>query len=81
MEENRNLLKIEIIEDDILIRASHELKTPLISIYNISQILLEAYCDQMSESVLEYVKIIHKKGLKLTNLIENLLDISSLRSG
>jgi len=74
------LLKIEKIEDDILIRASHELKTPLISIYNISQILLEAYSDQMSEKVLEYVKIIHNNGLKLTNLIENLLDISSLRS-
>jgi len=75
------LLKIEKIEDDILIRASHELKTPLISIYNISQILLKAYSDQMSERVLEYVKIIQKKGQKLTNLIENLLDISSLRSG
>lgn len=65
MEENKNLLKIEKIEDDILIRASHELKTPLISIYNISQILLEAYNDQMSERVLKYVEIIHKKGLKL----------------
>ena len=81
MEENKNLLKNEKIEDDILIRASHELKTPLISIYNISQILLEAYSDQMSERVLKYVEIIHEKGLKLTNLIEDLLDISSLRSG
>lgn len=80
MEEKNNLLKIEKIEDDILIRASHELKTPLISIYNISQILLKAYSDQMSEKVLKYVEIIHKNGQKLTNLIENLLDISSLRS-
>jgi len=74
------LLKIEKIEDDILIRVFHELKTPLISIYNISQILLKAYSDQMSEKVLKYVEIIHKNGQKLTNLIENLLDISSLRS-
>ncbi len=81
MEENKNMLKIEKIEDDILIRASHELKTPLISLSNISQILLEAYSDQMSERVLKYVEIIHKKGLKLTILIENLLDISSLRLG
>jgi len=80
MEENKNMLKIEKKEDDILIRASHELKTPLISIYNISQILLKAYSDQMSEKVLEYVEINHKNGQKLTNLIKNLLDISSLRS-
>jgi signal transduction histidine kinase len=80
MNKDKKLLKIVPIENDLLLRASHELKTPLISIYNVSQILLKAYSDQMSEKVLEYVEIIHKNGQKLTNLIESLLDISSLRS-
>lgn len=80
MNDEKKLLKIVPIENDFLLRASHELKTPLISIYNVSQILLKAYSDQMSEKVLEYVEIIHKNGQKLTNLIESLLDISSLRS-
>ena len=41
LEENKRLLELNKMRKDLIIRVSHELKTPLTSIYGASQILLK----------------------------------------
>ena len=66
---------------DLITRVSHELKTPLVSIYSCSELLIDYYKEQMSEEVLKFIEIIHRGGQRLKDLIKNLLDASQIDSG
>jgi PAS domain S-box-containing protein len=69
------LKQIDQIKNDLIRRISHELKTPLISIYSSANYLLELYKDQFNENVVDIIKIIHNGGERLKSLVDNLLDI------
>ena len=58
---------------------SHELKTPLTSILNYSDLL--GKMDLTPEEANDYARIIHQKGLRLKNLTSDLFDISKVQSG
>ena len=79
--ENEKLLELSKMKTELVSRVSHELKTPLSSIYGGSQILLNLHQDGISKEAMDFVKMIHKGGIRLKNLIENLLDISKIESG
>ena len=79
--ENQELQEISEIKSDLITKASHELKTPLSSIYTASQILLSDYKEQLGGNAIEFVNMIHRGGQKLKQLIENLLDLPKLESG
>jgi len=81
IEENRKLRELSEMKRDIITRVSHELKTPLTSIHGASYYLLNYHKDKMKEEVLEYLEIIHRGGLRLKSLVEDLIDISRLESG
>ncbi len=58
---------------------SHDLKTPLTSIINYTDILIK---EKVSESEKEeFLKILNRKSLKLKTLIEDLFEISKINSG
>jgi len=80
-EENKRLLELNKIRRDLITRASHELKTPLISVYGASQLLLDHFKDHISSEAHEFVELIHKGAQRLKNLIDNLLDASRIESG
>ncbi len=79
--ENKELLELSQIKSELITKASHEFKTPLSSIYGASQILLSDFKDQLGENALVFVKMIHRGGQKLKQLIENLLDLPKVESG
>jgi len=79
--ENKELLALSQIKSELITKASHEFKTPLSSIYGASQILLSDFKDQLGENALVFVKMIHRGGQKLKQLIENLLDLPKVESG
>ena len=66
---------------DLITRVSHELKTPLVSIFSCSELLIDYYKEQMSEEVINFVEIIHRGGKRLKDLIKNLLDASQIDAG
>ncbi len=72
MDESRN---------DFVNLASHELKTPLSSVYGAIQLLNEVCREELSEKAIEYVEIALNAGKKLKNLIFNLLDSARIDSG
>jgi len=80
-EENKKLLELNKLKNELVSRVSHELKTPLNSIYGAAQILLNIYKKSMCNEVVEFIEMIHKGGKRLKALIEKLLDISSIESG
>ena len=79
-EEVKKLKELDQLRRDLITRVSHELKTPLISVYSGSELLLDYYNHQISDNVLEIIEMIHRGGKKLKNLIDNLLDISKIES-
>lgn len=58
---------------------SHELRTPLQSVLGYAQLLAEK--QDMAEEHKRGLKIIHRSGQYLTDLIEGLLDISKIEAG
>ncbi|MHA2007529.1 MAG: PAS domain S-box protein [Promethearchaeota archaeon] len=81
IEENRKLKELSEMKRDIITRVSHELKTPLTSIHGASYYLLNYHKDNMTKEILEYLEIIHRGGLRLKSLVDDLIDISRLESG
>ncbi len=81
LEENRKLVELNKMRKDIITRVSHELKTPLTSIYGASQILLKHFDGKIDEDVLKFIEIFHRGALRLKKLVENLIDASRIESG
>ena len=80
-EENKKLLELDQMRKDLITRVSHELKTPLTSIFSCSELLLEHYTDRIDDDILKFIEIIHRGGQRLNYLIMNLLDTSQIESG
>jgi len=78
--ENEKLLELNKMKTELVSRVSHELKTPLNSVYGATQILLNLHRNEISDKILEFIEMIHKGGSRLKKLIENLLDISRIES-
>lgn len=79
-EENKKLTELNKIRKNFLDIASHELKTPLTSVYGSIQLLYELNKDKLSKESLKFLKIAKNGSERLKNLILNLLDISRLES-
>lgn len=71
-------LKSERLKTELITNVSHDLKTPLTSIINYSQLASEDHASQ--EEVKKYNKIILDKSLRLKELIENLFEVSKATS-
>ncbi len=80
IKENIKLQELSQMRQELIIRISHELKTPLTSIYGVSQAFLEMEEEDLNEEILEYREISHRGCIRLKELIDNLLDVSRLDS-
>ncbi|MHA1660760.1 MAG: PAS domain-containing sensor histidine kinase [Promethearchaeota archaeon] len=77
-EEILKLREIEQIRKNLISRVSHELKTPLIPIISGTELLNLMQKGQISEDAQEIIDIIHQGGLRLLDLIENLINVSRI---
>ncbi|MHC0054470.1 ATP-binding protein [Actibacterium sp. D379-3] len=79
-EVNEKLTELSIQKDAFLSQISHELRTPMTSIRAFSEILMEG--DGLSGADLtRYSSIIHEEAIRLTRLLDDLLDLSVLENG
>ncbi|MFO7794549.1 MAG: PAS domain-containing sensor histidine kinase [Promethearchaeia archaeon] len=77
------LKKIEELQKNFLNIATHELKTPITSLYGASQLLLDFYNKNKFEDISVFkdlLEIINNSSERLIKLVGNLLDISKLES-
>ncbi|MBI1416500.1 MAG: sodium:solute symporter [Limimaricola sp.] len=78
-EANAKLTALSVQKDAFLSQISHELRTPMTSIRSFSEILRDG---DMTPSVqAKYAGIIHDEALRLTRLLDDLLDLSVLENG
>ena len=82
------LLKAKMLSDEanrskseFLSNTSHELKTPLNSIIGFSDLLLGGELGEISEKQKKYIGIINESGYLLLNIINRILELSSIHYG
>lgn len=73
-----NAIKSERLKTELITNVSHDLKTPLTSIINYSELITKEDID--SKDKIEYAKIINERSLRLKSLIENLFEVSKVSS-
>lgn len=78
-EVNEKLTQLSIQKDAFLSQISHELRTPMTSIRAFSEILREEGLDHEAQE--KYASIIHNEAVRLTRLLDDLLDLSVLENG
>ena len=77
---NDKLTQISVQKDGFLSQISHELRTPMTSIRAFSEILRDSD-DMEPKDKARYAGIIHSETLRLTRLLDDLLDLAVLEDG
>ncbi len=77
---NQQLRRLDQQKDEFLSQVSHEVRTPMTSIRSFSEILLEE--QQLSGAERHrFVSTIHDESLRLTKLLDEILDLNALERG
>nr|WP_254899294.1 ATP-binding protein [Thalassococcus arenae] len=79
-EANSKLTRLSVQKDAFLSQISHELRTPMTSIRAFSEILRDSDALSPAEKS-KYASIIHDEAIRLTRLLDDLLDLSVLENG
>ena len=72
-------VKAERMKTELITNVSHDIKTPITSIINYTELLSKV--DGLPEEAKDYVAVIAKKSDRLKNLTQDLFDISKVQSG
>ena len=78
---NEELKRLDQLKSTFISSVSHELRTPLTVIKEFISLMLEGHVGALTEDQREYLGIANKNIIRLTNLIETLLDFSRIESG
>jgi signal transduction histidine kinase len=80
-ESNAQLLQASRLKSQFLAGVSHELRTPLNSIIGFSKVLLNRLDGDLNDRQEAYVRSVHTSSQHLLQLINSILDISSIEAG
>ena len=72
-------VKAERMKTELITNVSHDIKTPITSIINYTELLSKV--EDLPEEAKDYVAVIAKKIDRLKNLTQDLFDISKVQSG
>ncbi|WP_274309660.1 ATP-binding protein [Solibacillus daqui] len=71
--------EIDQMKSELVSTVSHELRTPLSSVLGFTELLLAK--EVKPERQKKYIETIHKEAVRLTNLINDFLDLQRMESG
>lgn len=72
-------LKSERLKTELITNVSHDIKTPLTSIINYSDLISKEECE--NEKIKEYSEALHRHSERLKKLINDLMDASKVSTG
>lgn len=72
-------LKSERMKTELITNVSHDIKTPLTSIINYSDLICREECD--NENIKKYASALHNQSERMKRLIEDLVEASKASSG
>ena len=78
---NRKLQKLERLKSEFISIVSHELRTPLTAIKNAMDIVLSGKAGEMSENIEKFCLMGKRNAIRLSGIINDLLDISKIEAG
>ncbi len=71
--------EIDKMKNDLIRSVSHEFRTPLSAIVGLTEMIIDDEVE--SDRAQRYLETIYKEGLRLTELVSDLLNISRIESG
>lgn len=77
---NVQMRKLDQQKDEFLSQVSHEVRTPMTSIRSFAEILLN-HTDLTKDQRKRFISTIHEESLRLTKLLDEILDLSALERG
>jgi len=77
---NEELRRLDELKSEFLAMVSHELRTPLTAIVGYSRLLLRQVHGALAPKQVEYQEAIYRSAQRLTDLINDLLDVSRLEA-
>ena len=80
-EKNQALEEAEKLKTDFLAKVSYQLRTPLNAISGFSEILDQEYFGEINDKQREYTSGIIEAASRLSTLINDILDLSSIEAG
>ena len=72
-------LKSERMKTELITNVSHDIKTPLTSIINYSDLIEKEPCE--NEKITEYAAVLHRQSERLKRLIDDLVEASKASTG
>jgi signal transduction histidine kinase len=78
---NQELRKIDAMKSEFVSVASHELRTPLAAIKNAVQLMLSGKTGEINENQERFLSMADRNINRLTNILNNLLNLSRIESG
>lgn len=78
---SRHFQEVDRIRSDFISTLSHELRTPLTAIAGSCELLLEDLGDEITETPLEYIRLIDRSTALVRQLIDDVLDYTKLEAG
>lgn len=78
---NKRLTELDKLKDEFVALASHELRTPMVSLRNYTWMLLNGKAGELKPKQKEYIRRIHESGGRLSRLVNSMLNISRLEAG
>src|SRR5437762_6914654 len=78
---NEELRRLDELKSEFLAMVSHELRTPLTAIIGYSRLLTRQVHGSLTPKQLEHQEAIFRGAQRLTDLINDLLDVSRLEAG
>ena len=78
---NAELRRLDELKSEFLAMVSHELRTPLTAIIGYSRLLMRQVHGKLAPKQLEHQEAIYRGAQRLSDLINDLLDVSRLEAG
>ena len=78
---NKKLEKLERMKSEFISIVSHELRTPLTAIKNAMDIILSGKTGVLTESMDNFMKMGRRNVVRLSGIINDLLDLSKIEAG
>lgn len=76
-----HLLELDRLKSDFISNVTHDLKTPLASITEANQLLLDGAAGSVSSQQQHLLTIIKEDSARLIKLVETIIDLSKMESG
>lgn len=80
-QEIERMKELEKLKTDFMSSITHDLKAPLTSIIGYADLLLETSQEKMPPEEIEYVGIIKQEGVRLTRMINDILNATRIEYG